>query len=384
MASAIHNFFIEQGSNFEITFEYLDQNGNPITINSNDCVRLKMKDNLGQYRVWRNAILDTGGSLLTNTNDSSLKINQIKLKIPSATTKTFIFSTAAYALDLVLGGNENNTIKLANGQISIIADLFISECNDGTVSSDFKTCIDCTAITSATSSPGLGSPTVPSITPGVDITPTPSLSYGTTPTPTSSAQMAQEDLCDYLCRATDIYSQVYSGSGFYIADASIIDSINTPVATSGMVSISNTGIAKNIEIYIDNLVHDNPSDLTMFLDPPSGDPILLSYRNKINNYTKASGIKFAFSNKAIPGTYLNNKSNNNDLYVNILQNTGLCLPTPYNTTYKYGFDHLFDTAGSVSGDWKLYFIDHDNQGSGYIGGWNIVVTYAPPPYNEDE
>jgi subtilisin-like proprotein convertase family protein len=168
-------------------------------------------------------------------------------------------------------------------------------------------------------------------------------------------------------------------------DASLISGINTASISSGIVNISNTGIAKNIELYIDNLVHDNPSDLSMILTPPSGDSILLSYRNKINNYSKNNGIKFAFSNKALPGTYLNNKSNSSDLYVNILPNTGVCLPSPYNVNYKYSFDHLFDAgAGAISGDWGLYFIDHDVGGSGYIGGWNIVVTYEPPPYNENE
>jgi len=385
MASAIHNFFIEQGSNFEITFEYLDQNGNPIVITSSDCVRLRMKDNNNLYRAWRNASSDSNGALLTSSNDSSLSSHQIKLSLPSSLTKTFTFTNASYALDLVIGGNENNTIKLANGQISLITDLFLSECTDGTVSSDFKTCIDCTAI-SAADAASSESDNLPSPTPiAADITPTPSLSFGTTPTPTPSPAIAQEDLCDFLCRGLDIYSQLYAASGFYITDASITSGINTPVATSGFLTISNTGIAKNIELYIDNLVHDNPSDLTMFLDPPSGDPILLSYRNKINNYNKSSGIKFSFSNKAIPGTYLNNKSNSNDLYVNILQNTGVSLPSPYNTTYKYGFNHLFDAgAGALSGNWGLYFIDHDNQGSGYIGGWNLVVTYSPPAYNENQ
>lgn len=389
MAAAIHNFFIEQGSNFEIIFEYLDNNGNPININNNDCIRLRFKDNNGRYRAWKDNTI-SGGSLLSRKQDATLAANQIKFVLPATATKDFIFDTAVYALDLVVNSDENKTLKLAVGQISIIKDLFLTECGDGTVNSDFKTCKECVTIVPADSesSPTNATPPAPSGPDPSTLTQTPSASFGTTPTPTptsSKAPVVEEDLCDYLCRGLDIYSQLYNGSAFYIKDAMLVSGINAPSATSGSLIVANTGVAKNIELYIDNLVHDNPSDLTMFLNPPSGDPILLSYRNKINNYVNQSGIKFAFSNKAIPGVYLNNKSNSNDLYVNILQNSGVNLPAPYNTTYKYSFDHLFDGGpGSVSGSWDLYILDHDVQGSGYIGGWNLIITYAPTLYNENQ
>lgn len=380
MAAANHNFFIEQGSNFELIFEYLDENGNPIVINNSDCVRLKTKDNNNIYRVWRNAETPNG-SLLTRLNDSTLASNQIKFVLPATITRSFNFDNAVYVLDLVIGGVPENTIKLSTGQISIIRDLFIEECLEGIVGPDFQTCIDCNSIDPSFAA---GIPSNVTTTPA-EVTPTPTPSIGAAPTPTPSANVfIQEDLCDYLCRGLDIFAQVYTGNSINISDATISNSINTPSIASGIIHIANTGVAKNIELYIDNLIHDNPSDLSMILTPPSGSGILLSHRNKINNYSKQNGIKFAFSNKAIPGVYLNNKSNNNDLYVNILQNTGLSLPSPYNTSYQYSFDHLFDApAGSLSGNWGLHFIDHDIGGSGLINAWNIVITYAPEPYNEN-
>ena len=389
MAAAIHNFFIEQGSNFELIFEYLDNNSNPIVINNNDCIRLKFKDNNDRYRAWKNDST-SNGSLLTRNQDPTLTVNQIKFFLPSTVTKTFLFDTAVYALDLVINGEESKTVKLAVGQISIIKDIFLTECGDGTVGDGFKTCKDCTAIVPADSESVLTDVLPPTPSPNANqlVTPTPSPSFGSTPTPTptpSKPAVIEEDLCDYLCRGLDIYAQLYSGSACYINDATINSGINIPSVTSGSLIVPHTGVAKNIELYIDNLVHDNPSDLTMFLDPPSGDPILLSYRNKIANYNKQSGTKFAFSNKASAGTYLNNRSSNSDLYVNILQNSTIAMPSPYNTTYKYSFDHLLDGgAGSVSGLWNLYILDHDTYGSGYIGGWNLIITYEPPLYNENE
>lgn len=386
MASATHNFFIEQGGTFEIIFEYLDESNNPIAISNNDCVRLRLKDNLNNYRAWKDATLDNG-SLLTKKQDPSLASNQIKWILPATATREFIFDIASYALDIVVNSDETRAIKLATGQISIIKDIFSTECFDGTLNANFKTCKDCVEI-SSTDSEGTPVSVTPTPSQTLGATPTPSLSFGTTPTPTPSfggGFSAQEDLCDVLCRGLDIFAELYTGSSLSINDASISGGISTPSVTSGTVSVNNPGIATNIELYIDKLNHTNPSDLSMLLQPPSGDPVFLSYRTKINNHNLTSGTSFAFSNKALPGIYLNNKSNSNDLYVNILQDSAYALPAPYDSlTYEYSFDHLISAgSGSVSGDWNLYFIDHDAGVSGSINGWNLIITYEPPVYEEE-
>lgn len=389
MAAAIHNFFIEQGSSFEIIFEYLDENGLPSPIASTDCVRLKVKDNLNNYRVWKNAKLEQNtASLLIRSDDplSGLLDNQIKWTISSVATKTYIFDNAVYSLELVKNKLESQVTKLAVGQISIIKDIFSTECED----SDFKdispSCKACSFIlpedslgkqvvlSGTTVTPSPGDPT---------ITPTPSPSVGAIlPTPTPAIGAQQEDLCDILCRGLDIFAQLYPGSGIMIQDASNIGGVNTPAVSSGTIPISNTGIAVNIELYINSLIHNNPSDLSMFLQPPSGDNILLSYRNKINS--QQPGTTFAFSNKAQPNIYLYNKLNN-DIHVNILQNEIETLPEPYgDLTYRYDFNQLINAGpGALSGNWNLFVVDHDVGLSGVINGWNLIITYNPPTYTEE-
>lgn len=384
MASAIHNFFIEQGSNFDITFEYLDENGNPIAIEPSDCVRLRIKTDKNTYSSLRNeSSTDISKErLLTKTVDpdpqSTLQNNQIKWIIPSTVTKTYDFATAYYALDLVKGGSESNTTKLATGQIGLIRDLFITECLNNSLLSTCKDCIDISnsidgiyqsdpAIIPTTTPQGSSVPVDPTITP--------------TPTPTNNAGPApfSQDLCDYICKGLDLFAEMYTGSGILLQDAANNSGVSSASLSNSTISIANTGISANIEVYIDTLRHENPEDLTLFLQPPTGLPILLSHRNKINNYNKNSGLSFAFSNKAMPNNYLYNKSSN-DLYINILQNSGLSLPSPYDTTYVYNFNHMINTQ--VSGEWSLNFIDHDPGGTGTIKNWNLIVTYIPPNYDD--
>lgn len=377
MASAIHNFFIEQGSSFEIVFEYLDETGSPIIISNSDCVKLKFKTNTDEYAVWRNGPLVDGAGLLTFSNDPTLSGNQIKWKLPATITKTYNFDTASYVLELVIGGSpEISVIKLATGQIGLIKDLFLTECVEDP---SLKTCKDCTQITITDS-------TI-SISPNKTPTPTPSpqpIDPTITPTPTpSSPYSVQENLCDYVCRGLDIFGQIYTGSGINILDANIVNGSGLIQNSYSSINILNTGIATNIEVYIDTLVHENPSDLTLLLTPPSGNSVLLSNRNKIKDYSVSSGLSFAFSNKALPGIYLYNKPvNNNDLYVNILKNSGISLPEPYNNTYSYSFEHLLNNK--VNGNWTLNILDNDPGGTGYINNWNLVITYLPPEeYDEN-
>jgi subtilisin-like proprotein convertase family protein len=177
---------------------------------------------------------------------------------------------------------------------------------------------------------------------------------------------------------------LYSGSGIGIQDAIVVNGVNIPSISSGTIPISNTGTAVNIELSIDSLIHNNPSDLSLFLQPPSGDSILLSYRNKINNHNQQLGTKFVFSNKAQPDVYLYNKPNN-DIYVNILQNEIKTLPAPYNSlTYKHDFNHLINAApGALSGNWNLFVVDHDIGLSGLINNWHLIITYNPPIYTPE-
>lgn len=382
MAAAVHNFFIEQGSDFEIIFEYFDENGLPITINSDWCIRLKLKDSNNTYYTWKDGIASNNSSLLTRDNDASLSTNQIKWYLPASVTREYSFDTASYALDMVTDPNEQEIIKLAVGQIGLIKDLFLTEClqNDSLI-----TCKNCLTI-SANDAVGqvdpLQTPT-PTPTPQnvvVDPTITP------TPTPTRGGSGGgvtpiEDNLCDYLCRGLDIFSELYSGTGVIpIQDAVVSNSYSIPQLSSSIISIANTGVAVNIEVYIDSLSHQNPSDLTLYLTPPSGDSVLLSHRQKIKDYNPVTGLSFAYSTKALPGMYLYNKFNNNDLYVNILNSSGTLPPSPYIGPYAYSFDHLINNR--VTGDWTLNVLDNDPGGTGTIKNWNLIVTYEPIEYIE--
>jgi subtilisin-like proprotein convertase family protein len=385
MAAAIHNFFIEQGSSFEIIFEYLDENGLPTPISPNDCVRLRIKDNLNVYRAWRNAKLSaSSASLLTSSNESSLANNQIKWTIPSTITKDFIFDTASYSLELVKNNIPSQTTKLATGQISMIRDIFSTECQD--LGADFPICKDCGQIT-ATDSEGVAVVTTPPTDPITDptVTPTPSPSFGSIiPTPAPSSALVEEDLCDVLCRGLDIFAQLYPGQSLDIEDATINQGQIIPSLAFSTITIDNTEIPNNIELFIDTLKHPNPSDLIFILEPPLGrNPVLLSHRNKINNYNPNIGKTFAFSNKALPNRYLFNIANN-DPYVNILiPSVNPAFPFPYSSwTFQYNFDHLLD-GDPINGEWKLHIIDDDPGDFGTIKGWNMIVTYNPPPYIEE-
>ena len=78
-----------------------------------------------------------------------------------------------------------------------------------------------------------------------------------------------------------------------------------------------------------------------------------------------------FSNKATPGTYINNISNGQ--ICNIQDKTDLY--NYNNETLVSSFDHLFNS--SVTGIWTLISKDDDIGVSGSIDSWKLIITYQP-------
>lgn len=356
MSAAIHNFFIEQGSAFQITFEYLNNDNTAVDL-TNYCIRLRMKDNTNTVRLYTSNVGCNAYSLVKSSSGA------ITWSLSSASTKNFVFDFANYDLDITDSRTEE-TSRIATGRIEVIKTNF-SECITG---NDNKVCSPCEVISCSDSD---GFPLFPIETP----TPTgDGTGTGPTPTPTAAnpCDIMQEDLCDYLCQNIDMFGKLYSGDSLTISDNSIV---------SGTISVPDTGVITNIELGINNLRHTSHQDISMILVPPSGNKILLSSHNKIRNYNSTNGSSFAFSNRALPGTYLNNRSS--DFYVNILDKTNI---------YKFSSDlvnedtltaNLTELVGhSCSGDWTLIVRDDDIGGSGSISGWNLVLTYEPPPYSE--
>lgn len=357
MAAATYNFYIEQGSDFQIKFQYLDNNNNPIDV-SNYCIRLRLKDNNNIVRLYSSSAGCGNYSLTANT------FGYIIWNLPASTTKDFTFDSAIYDLDIGLTGQNSQNTRISTGRIEIIKNNF-SDCVSGSTNRSCASCGDILCQDSngfSVGSNGSGSGVSPT---GDNGTPTP------TPTIISPCNIIQEDFCGYLCQGMDMFAKLYSGSGFSIPDIGV---------SSGIISVPDTGIITNIEISVDKLIHNYPQDLSMILVPPSGQKILLSSHNKIKNYNSLNGLSFAFSNKAISGVYLNNR-NNEDYYLNVLDKRPSYRFSLDDINYENLTTSITGLVGySCSGDWSLIIKDEDVGSSGSISGWHIVVTYEPPPY----
>jgi len=481
MPAANHNFIIEQGSNFFITFEYLDNNSVPIDL-TNYCIILKFRNSADKTKVGQYSSNVVSNNYRLRKNSSGI----IEWYLSFNETRTFNFDSADYDLYIVNNLTEEYT-RLCTGTINIIKTNF-PEC-DGNISG--SPCNDCDqiSISDAWSSEGIGTiqnaitffapfsgiitaisvtgnqivninDPLLTITRGVaNTTPTPSTSgstSGTNPLPSGNnpVNLNQEDLCDYLCQGLDLFGKMYKYSenlvysnqtsgNFNITSNQSIFSLpndiyyvsgnldiyingtglraptqfvannnktfmitnlgtlgrNINSAVSGDVitwinkgvtiqddndntqtytmNISDTGLINNLEVTINNLKHNNPQDLAIFLVSPGGHNILLSAYSKINNYDSTNGLNFTFSNKARQNTYLYNRSNN-DLYVNIHDKTHIYNLSNFTIPEAEIMADLSVVNGmSASGDWRLMIQDHDPGSSGTIDGWSLIVTYPP-------
>lgn len=331
MPAANYNFIIEQGSDFEIIFQYNDINNLPIDL-SDRCVVLQWTDDTkttGQsFSSGAGAVYDTNDWSLSGDNSGT-----IKFKISANLTRNYKFKTAVYDLDIVTPANRLRNTRLATGTITL-------------VTRNMQLLDNC---------PSSLDPNQVLTTPTITTTGGPSLS----PTPTITAEQ-NIDLClPEDCLNLDIYSVVYTGQSLALPDLCFV---------SG--SIVNTDIRniENVEIAINKLQHQSPQDLVLVLAPPSGDPVLLSANSKISYPT--SNFSFMFSNKAQPNSYLHNT--NNGGLINIYDKSNNINFSDSNLLS--GFDHLL--GSSVTGNWTLYVKDTDPLGSGYIDSWKLILTYS--------
>jgi len=349
MAAANHNFSIESGSDFQITFQYLDQNQNPIDI-SGYCVSLLWKpiDGAGFAQGFSSnqpsSLANEGFTLVKSTSGN------IVFSLSYIFTKNITWTQAVYDLYISDQSTPPRKYKLSTGTIDIIPNNF-PECSTQTTGH----CADCNSLVFD----NVG-PIVPTPTPtGPDPVPTPSLGDG--------------DVCTLVCDDLDIYAIMYNGSGLSISDNGSV---------SGTISIANTGTIQNIELVVNKLKHQYPQDLAMILVPPTGNKILLSAHNKIAYNNIVNGFNCVFSNKASPGVYINNVVNNSYQipYVNILDKTSI-----YNYNNETLSANLQSWIGSSpSGNWSLIIKDDDIGTSGSIADWRLIITYAPPELTVDE
>lgn len=404
MAAAIYNFDIEQGSDFEITFVYNDENGLPVDL-SNKCVVLQMEPSDGsacyRFSSSANATINSDGWHL-NTNNNG----EVLFKILSSLTNQYDFDTAIYDLDLLIFNENsiNSSIRLATGSISVIKRnaLYLTQCpvnrsprgscdtvsgltsprqtdysnylfnsatfistifNNATFSnSSFNNCSFSGVIFDGSSFAGAdlrNSDLSQALLPLTEII---SDQPDNTEEGSNDNSAIVGDLCIDECLINlDLYSVVYNGSGLTINDNSTV---------SGSIQVEDNRNIDNIELAIDGLSHQYPQDISMILIPPSGSHILLSGNQKIRNFT---GAKFSYilSNKANPGIYLHNTANGG--YCNIYDKTQYA--TWHNEPLVSSFNHLYNT--SASGLWTLLIIDNDPGFSGSIDSWKLIITYTP-------
>ena len=332
MPAANYNFIIEQGSDFILNFQYNDQDNNPINLSSK-CIVLQWLTDDGATK----AIFSSGANANYDVNDWSMvgdNTGSIRFRLAANLTKVFTFNTAVYDLDIISPGDKLRNIRLATGIITL------AKRNIGLDSCPIDVNSNVNLATPTSTAPGT--------TPVVTQTPT-----------ITSGQV--EDLClPEDCLNLDIYSVVYPGNRLNIPDLATV---------SGSVVTTDTRSIENIEIAINKLQHNSPSDLWLMLSPPSGDTILLSANSKIPSFN--NNFSFMFSNKASPSAYLYNISNGG--LSNIYNKTNIINYS--DQTLVSGFDHLL--GASVTGTWNLIVKDTDPIGSGSIDSWKLIITYAP-------
>jgi hypothetical protein len=328
--SVTHNFNIEQGSDFKITFIYQDIDGNPIDISGGN-VGFRYR---GNTETTVTKYLRSTSEYVRNGN-----AGEIIIEFPAEVTRLFTFDNAIYDLDFQptnIDEEQKNT-RIAAGTISIIK-------------KNFNTFLDASE---EPPTPGDG---------------------GDTGIPIDNGD-PNGDRCSSAvsCLELDIYSRVYNGSSIVIEDNT--DNFGT------ISGITSTQTMQKIEVAINGLKHDSPQDLTFILEPPSGDMILLSSHNKISKYdpvTHSNGFSFVFSNSAPTNTFLNNVEFNQAC--NIDDKTDI---VKYSTNnLQSNFDHLLYESGadglghSITGAYTLYVNDNDRIGSGVVRDWNLIITYT--------
>lgn len=331
MAAASYNFSIEQGSDLEVNFQYIDENNTFVNL-TNHYILLKFITDSGQIYSFDNI---TDSSDYKMTTDS---FGKIRLNIPARITNTYNFNEAVYDLDIrepneQYPGSGLKRYRFVQGVISIIK-RNIPAIIDDNFAGDFNTVADS---------------------------------------------------CGIDCSAINFDAVIYSGSGLTIKDNH---------HSVSKISIQDTRTINYVELSINGLNHTSHQDLSIFLAPPSGDKILVFSHHKINNYQpgfscvfsdralpdssvhsvisggmcriidKTNSIRF---DNSIPMTVCD-QSGCSEI-INNEESVGL-----NNENLLSSMDHLRGYI-PISGDWSLHVIDNDIGGSGTLNSWKLIVTY---------
>jgi len=119
MPAANYNFTLEKGTAFVISFEYKDNEENPINL-TNWLARLRWKDNQDNIKTFH-----------SNTRNSEYEFTisplegKLTLKIPAGQTASYSFQSAVYDLELqepndLYSGGGKKVFRILEGNISTI------------------------------------------------------------------------------------------------------------------------------------------------------------------------------------------------------------------------------------------------------------------------
>lgn len=325
MPAARFNFQIEQGSDFQIVFRYLDENSNPVNL-TNMYILLRFQDNVGTEYTFDNAT-QTNNYSLVGTEDGF-----VTLDIPARITDTYTFTTAQYELDIqepneVFIGAGTKSNRILFGNITVLQRLLDPPSRS-------------------------------------DLTIFPS----------------DKKLCPPVMLSDAI---IYNGGSLVIADDSVVsntisitDNRNIKNIEVGINGINHTNI-QDLNIF---LKHSSMSDAILLIGSQKfgnyvpGFSFIISDRasSSTSSYTVTDGGMFKPSDKTnyirfripILGTSGSGSGSGSNQEVIVgYQDQNLV----------YSFDSLI--GNTASGDWTLYVCDHDANAIGFVYEWKLYITY---------
>ena len=131
MSAGTHNFSIEQGTSFGLTFTYANASGVPINLSSYSCARMQWNTDTNSVYTFTTNNVNSGLYYFAFSNPSS---GIITLKIPASITAGYYFSTADYDMELQSSGDfypggGPEVIRLLEGTITIVPEITKISCS---------------------------------------------------------------------------------------------------------------------------------------------------------------------------------------------------------------------------------------------------------------
>jgi hypothetical protein len=337
MPAASYNFSIEQGSDLEVVFQYIDENNTFVNL-TNYYILLKFIADTGQIYTFDNITDTTNYQMITDNS------GRIILNIPARITNTYDFSSANYDLDIQepneqYPGSGLKRYRFAQGTVSIIKrniPITIQDVADPMNRPAPDACaINCSSFESAIySGSGIQIRDNTSTVSSVSVSDSRPINYVELainglkhPSPQDlSVFLAPPSGDKILLFANTKISNYTPGFSFVLSDRALP---NTSLKT-----VKNGGMCKIID----------KTNLTRF---NNSIPILICD----NNGCTESSVPISTNSSGISIGGLNNE--------NLLSS----------------FSSLRGYVPS-SGDWTLHVQDNDIGGSGIIDAWKLIITYV--------